>query len=259
MRGIIILILVILLEAKDTSWIVPKTRKMNGIFKNWETTQSKNVRRLRSAEKKGRLDYVLYGDSITSFHYGYTVTKRYPGSNRVWKKHFGRMNAVPLAIPGDQIGQVIWRLQNGREQPKEDPHVVGFLIGINDCLRFGEDRTRPRHVPTIDRMEYLLEWVRLNMPKSAVLLYGMTPTTNTKLLAKRPRLNASYKSLVKTFRKRGMRIYYINPGASISNDDGTPIGAGYLSDTLHLTPQGHDAVLRTMASAIRRITRKKKS
>lgn len=223
---------------------------MNGIFKDWPTTQAKNVQRLRDAEKKGRLDFVLYGDSISSFHYGYTVSSKNPGSDVVWKKYFGSLNAVPLAIPGDQIGQVIWRLQKGNEQPKEDPRVVGFLIGINDCIRFGEDKTQPRVPPTTERMKQLLEWVRKNMPTSAVLVCGLTPITNTERLADRAALNTAYKSLAESFRRKGMRISYVECGASISNADGTPKSATYLSDTVHLTSKGHDAVLKAMRTAV---------
>ena len=233
-----------------TPWITSKTRKLNGIFKDWSTTQAKNVQRLSVAEAKGRLDYVLYGDSITSYHYGYTISRRNPGSNAVWNKYFSDMNAIPMAIPGDQIGQVLWRLQKGKEKPKEDPKVVGLLIGVNDLLRFGEDTSQPRVPSTQDRMKALLTWIKTNMPTSAVLLCGLTLTTNPKVLLERSTLNSAYKSLAQSFAQRGMRIKYVECTASVTNLDGTPKGTDYLSDPVHLTAKGHDVELKAMRAAV---------
>lgn len=229
----------------SNAWIAPKTRKMSGTFKDWPTMQARNVQRLRDAEKKGRLDFVLYGDSISSFHFGYTVSKSNPGSDAMWKKHFGSMNAVPLAIPGDQIGQVLWRVQRGNEKPVQDPRVVGFLIGVNDVFRFGEDKTRPRVVPTTDRMKQLLTWVKTNMPTSAIVLCGLTPITNPELLKSRADLNAAYKSMAAS-----MGITYVECGSSFSNADGTPKGPGYLGDAVHLTLKGHDLELKAIRYAV---------
>ncbi len=233
-----------------STWISSKTRKMNGVYKDWHTTQAKNVQRLREAEQKGRLDFVLYGDSITSYHYGYTISQRNPGSNAIWKKHLGNLNSVPLAIPGDQIGQVIWRLQKGNEKPKEDPRVVGFLIGANDVIRFGEDKTQPRVPPSAERMKHLLEWVKKNMPTSAVIVCGLTPMTNPEMLTARSELTADYKSLVATYAGKGMRIKYVDCSSSISNADGTPKGTGYLADHVHPTAKGHDIILKCLRTAI---------
>jgi lysophospholipase L1-like esterase len=248
--------------AQSRPWITSKTRKLNGMFKDWQTTQTMNVHRLTTAEAKGRLDYVLYGDSITSYHYGYNISRRQPGSIAVWNKYFSDLNAIPMAIPGDQIGQVLWRLQNGKEKPKEDPKVVGILIGLNDILRPGEDTTHPRVPSTQDRMDALLTWIKTNMPTSAVLLCGLTlidmeskyPWTphvmNQTILTERTTINTAYKSLANSFAQRGMRIKYVECTASITNLDGTPLGTGYVADPVHLTFKGHDVELKTMKAAV---------
>ena len=223
---------------------------MNRNFKDWTTTQKMNVQRLQSAETKGRLDFVLYGDSISSYHYGYPVSLKNLGSDAQWKKYFGDLNAVPLAIPGDQIGNVLWRLQKGHEKPKDDPRVIGLLIGVNDILRFGEDRSQPRVPPSADRMKQLLEWVRKNMPSSAVIVCGLTPMTNPEMLTARSELTSDYKSLVATLAGKGMRIKYVECTASITNSDGTPKSADYLSDTVHLTAKAHDVELKAMRAAV---------
>jgi len=237
-------------EEMTTPWIASKTRKMNGDYKDWPTTQKRNVQRLQTAEQKGRLDFILYGDSITSFHYGYTISQRNPGTDTIWKKYFGDLNAVPLAIAGDQIGNVLWRLQKGKETPKEDPRAIGFLIGVNDILRFGEDKTQTRVPSTATRMKTLLTWVNTHMPDTAVLLCGLTPTTNPNVLTERLTLNATYKSLANTFTKRGMHIRYTECAASITNADGTPKGTDYLADTVHLTAKGHKVELKAMRKAV---------
>ena len=233
------------------SWATRKTRKMNGSWGMWSDVNKRNVERLNTAEKKGRLDFILYGDSISAFHYGYTITKRAPGSNVIWKKHFGDLNAIPLAIAGDQIGQVVWRLMQGHEKPKEDPKVIAFLIGVNDLTRFGEDKTKPRVPPTGDRMQYLLELIRTTMPTTGVIVCALTPTLNPDILRDRKNLNATYKSLVDKQAQKGMRIKFVDCSNSFSNADGTPKGQDYLTDTVHLTAKAHDIVLGNMREAAR--------
>lgn len=232
------------------SWIASKTRRMNGTWGRWPDMNKKNVERMRVSERNGRLDFVLYGDSIVSFHFGYTISKNNPATPSLWKKHFGSLNAVPMGIPGDQIGQVVWRLQRGGEKPAVDPKVIGLLIGVNDVIRFGEDKTKPRTPSTEARMETLLNYIRTSMPGTAVLLCGLTPMTNQTLLKDRHALNESYKSLAARFASQGMRIRFLDCSSSFTSADGTPISAGYLSDTLHLTAKAHDIVLTAMRAAV---------
>lgn len=233
------------------SWATQKIRKMNETWGMWSDMNKRNVERLSNAEKKGRLDFILYGDSISSFHYGYTVSKKSPGSDTLWKKHFGDINAVPLAIPGDQIGQVVWRLMQGNESPKLDPKVVGFLIGVNDLVRYGEDTTKPRVPSTADRMDYLLNLVRTTMPTTRVIVCALTPITNNAILRDRKTLNATYKSLVSKYAKKGMNVQYVDCSSSFTNDDGTPTNEReYLTDQVHLTAKAHDIVLGNMRRAV---------
>lgn len=223
---------------------------MSGSWGSWQDMNARNVSRLKAAEKKAPIDFALYGDSITSFHFGYTISSKHPGSDKVWKKHFGSLNAVPLAIPGDQIGQVAWRLSKGGEKPSRDPKVIGFLIGVNDCSRFGEDRTKPRSPPTEERMDYLLQLVKEMCPSSAVLLCALTPVMQPTILTARKELNASYKNLADKYGSLGMRIRYVDCSASITKSDGTPSADGYLSDYVHLTENGHEVVLKNMRRAV---------
>lgn len=231
------------------SWAVPKTRRMAGVWGTWTDMNKKNVERLHAAEKKGKLDVVLYGDSITSFHFGYTISNKDPGTDKLWKKHFAGLNAVPMAIPGDKIDQVVWRLMKGGEKPQTAPKTIAFLIGINDCTRNGEDLTKPRNPPTIDRMDYLLGWVKQAFPSSSVIVCALTPTTGRGRSA-RNALNKDYKTLVEKYAANGMSIRFADCSSSFSKADGLPMDASYLTDTVHLSTKAHDIFLKNLRIAL---------
>lgn len=230
------------------TWASSKTRRMAGSWGDWASMNAKNVARLQAAEKKGQLDFVLYGDSITSFHFGYSIG-RAKGSDTLWKKHFGGLNAVPLAIPGDQIGNVLWRLANGNEKPAVAPKVIGFLIGINDCNRFGEDKTKPRNPTNKYRMESLLNWVHSAFPSTAIIVCALTPTTSDGL-KDRNALNADYQNLVAGLKAKGVRISYADCSASFAKADGTPTDSSFMGDAVHLSSKGQDIFLGNLRAAV---------
>lgn len=206
---------------------------------------------MRAAETKGTLDFILYGDSITAYHFGYQIGYKPPASDKVWKTHFGTLNAVPLAIPGDQIGQVWYRMAKGGEVPKTPPKVIGLFIGINDCIRFGEDTTKPRVPPSSARMDLLLNWIRSALPTTEVILCALAPVSKTPTITKeRNALNASYKALVAKHAAAGMRVVYVDCGASFTASSGAPNATGYSSDGIHLAAKGHEAFLKTLRSAV---------
>jgi lysophospholipase L1-like esterase len=230
------------------SWTSSKVRHMAGSWGEWSDMNARNVTRLHEAEKKGPLDFVLYGDSITSFHFGYSIghTK---GTDTLWKKYFGDLNAVPMGIPGDQIGNVLWRLSSGNEKPASPPKVIGFLIGINDCNRFGEDKSKPRVPSNRERMEALLNWVYAAFPTTAIVVCALTPTTSAGL-ADRNALNVEYQNLVRALAAKGAKITYADCSASFTKSDGTPTDPSYMGDKVHMSARGQEVFLQNLRATV---------
>jgi len=233
-----------------------KVRTLNGKWASWANMNTLNGKRLRAAEAKGPVDFIMYGDSITSYHIGYSVTNRFPGSPTIWKKHLGHLNAVPLAIPGDQLGNLVWRLMKGGEKPATPPKVIGLFIGINDCFQFGDkDKLKPRVPSNKDRMDFILAWVQKNCPGSAVVLCALTPNATTSILSDRKMTNAAYKELVTKYKAAGMTIEFVDCMPGAAKADGTPVDASMFSDATHLTPKGHELFLSTLRPVIDRLAR----
>ena len=75
------------------------------------------------AAKKGRLDVVFVGDSIT-YLWG-------TNGKSVWKKYYAGRKAVQFGIPADRTEQVLWRVQRvGLENSRAK--VIVLLIGTNN-------------------------------------------------------------------------------------------------------------------------------
>ena len=72
-------------------------------------------------EKKGPLDVLLVGDSIT-IQWGES-----------WKKHFPDLKAVNIGIGGDKTQNVLWRLDHGGVEGLQ-PKAIVLMIGNNNMF-----------------------------------------------------------------------------------------------------------------------------
>ena len=233
------------------AWASSRVRRMNGSWGGWADMNTRNVNRILAAEKKGRIDFVMYGDSITAYHFGYSYASyKPPASDAIWKKYFGDLNAVPVGIPGDQIGHLWYRMAKGGEMPSTPPKVIALLIGINDCARFGEDVSKPRVPANADRMDLLLKWIHDTMKDTEVVVCAVTPTAKTAIVKDRNALNAATKALVTKHKALGMRVVYADCSASFTAASGAPKTSGYLADNVHLTAKGHDVFLKSLRVAV---------
>jgi lysophospholipase L1-like esterase len=231
--------------SKLPEWAVPKPwRKMRAPWGTWTDVNHRNARRLARLERAGPADFVLYGDSITAFHYGYTLSTRNRATSTYWKKHLGDVRAVPMAIAGDGIGNLVWRLRVGRELPRTPPRAVGVFIGINDVLR-GEN------VTTIDqRMRYLVETVHAAFPTTCIVVCGLTPVGDYLVALARTAVNDAYRRIVSEYSARDVPIKYVDMLRPFTSANGMPTSPTILYDRVHLTGEGHDTALRALRSAL---------
>ena len=236
--------------AATPEWAAPRpARKMRRPWTDWMDVNRGNVERLARAEQHGPVQFVLYGDSITAFHYGYTLTSRNPGTPEVWTKRLGALNAVPMAIAGDGIANVVWRLMEGHEMPRRPPRVIGFLIGINDLLR-GEN------VTAIEvRMRFLIEHVHAVHPSSHIVLCALTPVGEYPLGLRRSSVNRMYERLVTEYSAGGIPIHYVDMLRRVTSPTGLPLVPTLLYDRVHLTRAGHDLALRALRHFLNELIR----
>ena len=73
--------------------------------------------------KKGHIDLLFLGDSITQ---GWN-------ENTVWQRFYGPRHAANFGIGGDRTQHVLWRIQNG-ELEGISPKVTVLMIGTNNLF-----------------------------------------------------------------------------------------------------------------------------
>ncbi|KAH7619537.1 putative Platelet-activating factor acetylhydrolase IB subunit alpha2 [Nannochloris sp. 'desiccata'] len=178
-------------------------------------------------QKMVQADVLVYGDSITALNKPTNLSTGLKGSRVPFTRNFGDLNAEPLGIPADRIGNLMWRLAVGRELPTfKHPKVVVIFIGVNDL----RDRTSTKEISI--RMEFLLTWIKKNMPKTKLVLQALLPG-----LSQAEEVNQSYATLARKF-----RIKFSWCGTDINKRNRKQ----YMADRLHPNMNGQNLWLKCL-------------
>lgn len=199
---------------------VPKWAKFGkqraGPAKEHETNK-KEVARANRANQ--RLDFVMFGDSITAFHMA---------DPSVWTRHFGDVQALPLAMGGSTTNELAWRVMVGGEKLSVDPKVVAILVGIND-LKWAKQDPAPN-------MDEMLRWMRAVWPTTKFAVMALLPNVH---LDTRP-TSRKYRELAK---RQGVLYVDCGKGMNAANK-------GEFKDGTHPTAAGQDAILKCLRAAV---------
>ena len=79
--------------------------------------------------KKGNIDLLFVGDSITDWFYWPRGTEVTGG--KVWEANFAPLKAADFAIAGDTTQGVLWRMQNG-ELDGFKAKLIVLMLGTNN-------------------------------------------------------------------------------------------------------------------------------
>eukprot|EP00884_Botryococcus_braunii_P003713 jgi/Botrbrau1/13342/Bobra.0334s0018.1 len=107
----------------------------------WLKYHLRLVEEIKDADLKGGWEVVLYGDSVLEGFRGTRIGLPYPefyeGVEKVWDKYFAsKFRAHVLAVAGDWVSHLMWRLQNKGIPSAHAPRVVVLQIGTNDVSSF---------------------------------------------------------------------------------------------------------------------------
>jgi hypothetical protein len=92
-----------------------------------------------------------------------------PQCEAIWREHFEQWAPLNLAIGGDRVQDVGWRLQNGLLPDSLQPELFVLMIGTND-LGNGE-----RWEVVAEEVALLIEQLRRVRPHAHVLLHAVLP------------------------------------------------------------------------------------
>jgi lysophospholipase L1-like esterase len=169
--------------------------------------------------KKGHIDLLFLGDSITQMW----------NENSIWRRFYGARHAANFGIGGDRTQNVLWRIQNG-ELDGIEPKVAVLLIGTNNLYSDTPDEIA-------QGIAAIVAELRRRLPKTQVLLLGIFPRAR-KPNAVRERLRSVNERIARL--DDGTHVRYLDIGKAFLNDDGS-ISADIMPDrdALHLNMKGY--------------------
>jgi lysophospholipase L1-like esterase len=190
----------------------------------WMSVQSWNERAARLAQqsRKGGVDVLFFGDSITERWAG-------PGA-AVWRARYEPLKAANYGIGGDTTQNALWRLMNG-ELDGLDPKAVVVMIGTNNLgLRGDAPDDAARGV------EAVVAGLRGRFPHAKIALFGLLPRgekASDPFRAQIAAVNARISRL-----DDGNAVRYLDIGPRLLQADGS-IAKTMMADFLHPEAPGY--------------------
>jgi lysophospholipase L1-like esterase len=166
--------------------------------------------------KRGQIDLLFLGDSITQ---GWN-------NNSVWKRFYAPRHAANFGIGGDQTQHVLWRIEHG-EVDGIHPRVAVLLIGTNNVGFSADDIAAG--------ITAIVKELRKRLPETKVLLLGVFPR-GEKPDASRAKLEEVNRQVSRL--DDGTNVTYLDIGKAFTNPDNT-ISREIMPDYLHLTARGY--------------------
>jgi lysophospholipase L1-like esterase len=176
---------------------------------------------LNAAAKKGNIDLLFIGDSIT-------MAWKSDGSG-VWDERYAPLNAANFGLGGDKIEHVLWRLQNGNLEGIK-PKVVVLLIGTNNVGRISSE-------DIAWGITAVVKEINTRLPEAKVMLMGLFPRGET---PDNPhRIQVKEVNAIISKLDDGKRVFFTDIGSQMMLPDGS-ISKEYLPDLLHLSGKGYE-------------------
>jgi lysophospholipase L1-like esterase len=188
--------------------------------------------------KKGGIDLLLHGDSITDW---WTQNEE---NRRMFDKYFGAYRTANFAISGDRTQGVLWGLRNGEGQGFQ-PKAVMLMIGTNNMGA----NTAPEIAEGIGAI--VLE-LRRNFPDAKILLLAIFPRSVPGDPV-RDKIAETNRIIARLDDQR--RVFYLDIGPKFLDDKGFFLPNAFRPDNLHPQARGYgiwgEAVQSTLAALMK--------
>ena len=202
--------------------------------------QHEEINQLLKAEKK--LDIIFLGNSITQGIGGNRPSVTYKAGKPYFEKAFNEFHWVVAGISGDRTQHILWRLQNG-DYASSKPKLLVLTIGVNN---FNEDSGEE----TADGIKLILDWLKVNMPETKVLLIGPLPTGLHPNSSNRIKYDMVH-SIIKNY--ASPKVSYLPLTKYFIKQDGE-LDTNYCSgDGIHLIEPGYELWARLLKEAVGKV------
>ena len=130
-----------------------------------------------AAVRSHNYDLLMIGDSIT--HSVGEMGGVHEPLKAVWATHFAPRNAINLGYSGYRTENILWHMQNGELDSKNDPKVAVLLIGTNNT-----DDTNYKTVHTAEEIfrgtKAIVDTIRQKHPTTKILVLRIFPRGGAK-------------------------------------------------------------------------------
>ncbi len=179
--------------------------------------------------KKGDIDLLLHGDSITDWWV------QGPENKAMFDKYFGDIKTANFAVAGDTTQGVLWGLKNGEGQGFQ-PKAVMLMIGTNNTGGSNNAGTATAAEIAEGIGAVVLE-LRKDFPNAKILLLGVFPR-GVPGDSVRDKIAEINKTIAKLDDQR--HVFYLDIGAKFLDDKGSLLPGAFRPDNLHPIAKGYD-------------------
>ena len=219
-------------ESKEHSAVKPMPRPGESWTKRHES--------FNAAAKKGDVDLVFIGDSITQGWEG--------AGKEAWQKYYADRKPLNLGIGGDRTQHVLWRLENGNIDGIK-PKLAVLMIGTNNSN--GNDNTAEE---IGDGITAIVNKLRKELPETKVLVLAIFPRGEKPNPQREKNAKAS-EIAAKTADNKN--VFFMDIGEEFLEDDGT-LPREIMPDLLHLSPKGYEIWAKSIEPKVAELLGEKK-
>ncbi|HEX4793151.1 MAG TPA: GDSL-type esterase/lipase family protein [Humisphaera sp.] len=173
--------------------------------------------------KKGDIDFLLEGDSITDWWVQGEDNKA------MFQKYFGGMKTANFAIAGDTTQGVLWGLKNGEGQGFS-PKAIMLMIGTNNM-----GPNTPAEIA--EGIGAVVMEMRKDFPNAKILLLAIFPRS-TPGDPVRDRIAQCNKIIQKLDDQQ--HVFYYDIGSKFLDEKGVFLPGSFRPDNLHPAAKGYD-------------------
>jgi len=175
--------------------------------------------------KKGDIDLLLHGDSITDWWVQGDDNKA------MFDKYFGGMKTANFAVAGDTTQGVLWGLKNGEGQGFQ-PKAVMVMIGTNNM---GGNTSTSAEIA--EGVGAVVQEMRTDFPDAKILLLAIFPR-GLPGDAVRDKIAETNRIITKLDDQR--HVFYMDIGPQFLDPQGYLLPGAFRPDNLHPTAKGYD-------------------
>lgn len=173
--------------------------------------------------KKGDIDLLLHGDSITDWWV------RGDANTEMFNKYFGGIKTANFAIAGDTTQGVLWGLKNGEGQGFS-PKAVMLMIGTNNM-----GSNTPTEIA--EGIGAVVLELRKDFPSAKILLLAIFPR-GTPTDPVRDRIAITNKIIARLDDQKN--VFFMDIGSKFLDEKGVFLPDAFQTDNLHPAARGYD-------------------